>query len=89
MNHEPQNSRRQAARNFVNALDELESVLKSEPLELDDEPPRDATRRQVNPQPNAQPTDLPEEADLDQLLGDAVQDIEAFMAADESSQPET
>ena len=31
MNHQPQDSRRRAERKFVNALDELEMVLKSAP----------------------------------------------------------
>ena len=83
MNHEPQNSRRQAARNFVNALDELESVLKSEPSEPDQEPLPDAVPQSAHPPSPERPTDFTKEADFGQLLDDAVQDIEQFMAADD------
>ncbi|NEQ44416.1 MAG: hypothetical protein F6K00_13005 [Leptolyngbya sp. SIOISBB] len=85
MNHEPQNSRHQAARNFVNALDELESVLKSEQPESDPEPLPDAVHPSTPPQSPERSADDLKEADFGQLLDDAVQDIEQFMAADESS----
>lgn len=79
MDNNPQDKRRQAARKFVNALDELETVLQSTPA--------------AAPEPSSQPAppaaaELPAEdtdadVDLGQLLDDAVQDIERFMSSEE------
>lgn len=85
MNHEPQNSRRQANQNFVNALDELESVLKSEQSPPDEAPLAETGQHSAHPPSSKGAADLAEEPDLSQLLDDAVQDIEQFMAADEAS----
>ncbi|MEM1278876.1 MAG: hypothetical protein AAGG53_02375 [Cyanobacteria bacterium P01_H01_bin.152] len=89
MNHQPHDSRRQAAHNFVNALDELELVLKSKQPEID-EPDDTKSTRHPDPAPSGeQSAAWMEDADLGQLLDDAVKDIEQFMAADESSQQDT
>jgi len=85
MNHQPQDSRRRAERKFVNALDELETVLKSAPSDSAANHPSDraATSHQDQPQPPTSPKAAGEANDFGQLLDDAVQDIEQFMAAED------
>lgn len=85
MNHQPQDSRRRAARNFVNALDELETVLqsdKSEPTETS-HPSSARHRKSKQLPPEKRRETAGHDADFGQLLDDAVQDIEQFMAAED------
>ena len=83
MNHQPQDSRRQAARKFVNALDELETVLTSSSSEPKD--PAHPHTDQPSPASKAHlsaDTAPRDQEDLGQLLDEAVKDIEQFMAAE-------
>ncbi|MEM1308739.1 MAG: hypothetical protein AAGF98_04410 [Cyanobacteria bacterium P01_H01_bin.153] len=90
MNHQPQDSRRQAAHKFVDALDELESMFKSEPS--DETPQRQTERysagspREASSRQAAQRRS--ETADFGSLLDDAVQDIEQFMSTEDHPHPE-
>lgn len=82
MNHQPQDNRRRAERKFAHALDELETVLQSEPSETTEPPPDSPPPPQRRPaRPQHPEQGLDETADLGALLDDAVQDIEQFMAA--------
>jgi hypothetical protein len=90
MNHQPQDSRRQAARKFVNALDELETVLIANSSTSRETAPSSPDQPLSPPESGAasQPTP-PDSEDLGQLLDEAVQDIEHFMAEADFSQDET
>ncbi|HEY9887120.1 MAG TPA: hypothetical protein V6D02_01900 [Candidatus Obscuribacterales bacterium] len=74
MDHKQQESRRRAARTFMNALDELESVLQSHPDAADGGQAAPPT-----PPPPARRLP-PEEPDLVEWLDEAVQYIEQFMS---------
>jgi len=87
MNHQPQDSRRQAARNFVNALDELEIVLRSNASESEETEPSSPEQSPSPPEASPVAKTTPHDAeDLGQLLDEAVQDIEHFMSAADPSQ---
>jgi hypothetical protein len=87
MNHQPQDSRRQAARSFVNALDELETVLRSKASESGDPEPSSPDQPQSPPEASPASETTPHDAeDLGQLLDEAVQDIEHFMTEADPSQ---
>ncbi len=82
MNHQPQDHRRQAARKFVNALDELETVLASDSAEPDGtESPQTEQPSLASEAHLRTDTGPRNQDDLGQLLDEAVQDIEQFMAA--------
>jgi len=93
MNHQPQDSRRRAERKFVNALDELEMVLKSAPPDSSaaaaaaPHPPTSAAPPHRD-QPRQSPQVTEAANDFGKLLDDAVQDIEQFMAAEAPTQDE-
>ena len=78
MDNNPQDKRRQAARKFVNALDDLETVFQSTSPE-----PSEPSSSAVPPKASSAPSLEDEEADLGQLLDDAVQDIERFMSSED------
>jgi hypothetical protein len=87
MNHQPQDSRRQAARSFANALDELETVLRSKASESGDPEPSSPDQPQSPPEASPDSETTPHDAeDLGQLLDEAVQDIEHFMTEADPSQ---
>ncbi|RZM77196.1 hypothetical protein [Leptolyngbya iicbica] len=77
MNHQPQNRRHQAARKFVTALDELETVLNSKSRESG---AHEATKGDQPSAPSESEMAAHNTEDFDQLLDEAVQDIEHFMA---------
>jgi len=85
MNHQPQDNRRRAERKFANALDELETVLKSEPTDSSQSEPDPTPQPRRHPRPQRSVKGLDETADLGALLDDAVQDIEQFMASEDPS----
>mgnify|MGYP001792399843 CR=1 FL=1 len=79
MDNNPQDKRRQAARKFVNALDDLETVFQSTSAE-----PSEPSSAAAPPKASSAPSlEGDEEADLGQLLDDAVQDIERFMSSED------
>lgn len=90
MNHQSPDSRRQAAHKFVDALDELEAVFKSEAT--DETEPRQIERPATGSlgesplRPPAPPRS--ETTDFSSQLDDAVQDIEQFMSTENHSHPE-
>ncbi|WP_204139816.1 hypothetical protein [Halomicronema sp. CCY15110] len=87
MNHQPQDSRRQAARNFVNALDELETVLSSNASESGNNEPSSLDHAPSPPESSPASKTTPHDSeDLGQLLDEAVQDIEHFMTEADPSQ---
>lgn len=84
MNDQSQESRRHAARKFVNALDELETVLKAnDDRSASEDASSDLSTAELGQAADAAPAD-DATSSLEQMLDDAVQDIEQFMANDDS-----
>lgn len=71
-------------RKFADALDELETVFKPE-SSGNDGPTAEASSKPAKTATDSDSVASPE-ADLGQLLDDAVHDVEQFMAADESAE---
>ncbi|MEM6839590.1 MAG: hypothetical protein AAF609_22455 [Cyanobacteria bacterium P01_C01_bin.120] len=90
MNHQSPDSRRQAAHKFVDALDELEAVFKSEAA--DETAPRqtDCQAADASQEADLRPPAPPhsELVDIGSQLDDAVQDIEQFMSTENHPHPE-
>ena len=83
MNYKPPEKRRHATQKFIHALEELETVLKpKEPAKAPTQempsgiPP---APKQARSEPIASQSD--ESADISQLLDEAVQDIDQFIAS--------
>lgn len=78
MNHQPQESRRKAAQKFMNSLAELETVLQSE--NAWEEPDEAVAPRAQSAKKGASVAPSVHRTDLSQLMEEALQDIEQFMA---------
>ncbi|MGD1858716.1 MAG: hypothetical protein ACFB0E_01950 [Leptolyngbyaceae cyanobacterium] len=84
MNHQSPDSRRQAAHKFVDALDELEAVFKSEAADETASRQMDCQAADASQEADLRPPALPhsELVDIGSQLDDAVQDIEQFMSTE-------